>query len=168
MLARLMANAQRGNRQSYATLLTESRDWLRRYFSRRVPPHLLEDLVQETLLSVHQKMASFDADRPFTPWLAAIARYRWIDQLRRVYRADETGNAEEVGIDGGQEALAARLSLDRLFGFLPEGQASAIRLVRIEGRSIAEAAKTTGQSESLVKVNIHRGLRKLTAIVEKE
>ena len=33
--------------------------------------------------------------------------------------------------------------------------------------SIAEAAERTGQSESLVKVNIHRGLKKLSALVEK-
>ena len=31
---------------------------------------------------------------------------------------------------------------------------------------IAEASRATGQSEPLVKVNIHRGLRKLSLIVE--
>jgi RNA polymerase sigma-70 factor (ECF subfamily) len=168
MLARLMANAQRGDRQSYATLLAEARDWLRRYFSGRIPPHLVDDLIQETLISVHRKMASFDAERPFTPWLAAIARYRWIDQLRCIYRAEETCGVYDIAAEGGQDAISAKLSLERLFGYLPEGQASAIRLVRIEGRSVAETAKSTGQSESLVKVNIHRGLRKLAAMVEKE
>lgn len=168
-LARLVANAQRGDKQSYATLLMESRDWLRKYFAPRVAPAVLEDLVQETLISVHRKMATFDTDRPFTPWLAAVARHRWIDNLRRAYRADKLATITDVIEEKcEEEAVMAKLSLDSLFGRLSRGQAEAIRLVRIEGRSIAEAAGSTGQSQSLVKVNIHRGIKKLTAIVEKE
>ena len=64
--------------------------------------------------------------------------------------------------------MHARLSLDRLLALLPAGQAQAITLVKIEGASIAEASRISGQSESLVKVNIHRGLRKLAGLVESE
>ena len=63
-------------------------------------------------------------------------------------------------------ALTARLSLDRLFEALPDAQSRAIELVRIEGLSIGEASTVTGQSESLVKVNIHRGLKRLAALIE--
>ena len=59
------------------------------------------------------------------------------------------------------------MSLERLFVHLPDRQVEVIELVKIEGLSIAEAAERTGQSESLVKVNIHRGLKKLSALVEK-
>jgi len=51
---------------------------------------------------------------------------------------------------------------------LPPGQAQAITLVKIEGASIAEASQICGQSESLVKVNIHRGLKKLAQLIESE
>ena len=60
----------------------------------------------------------------------------------------------------------ARISLRRLFRTLTPAQVAAIELVKIEGQSISEAAARTGQSESAVKVNIHRGLRKLSALVE--
>ena len=69
--------------------------------------------------------------------------------------------------DSEEDVITARVSLERLFIHLPEGQAEAIELVKIEGHSISEAAQKTGQSESLVKVNIHRGLKKLAALVEK-
>ena len=59
------------------------------------------------------------------------------------------------------------LEKDRLFARLPSGQAQAIELVKIEGLSIEEASQRSGQSESLVKVNIHRGLKKLAALIEK-
>jgi RNA polymerase sigma factor (sigma-70 family) len=166
-LARLMMMSQQGDKQAYASLLEACQRWLRGYYSRRVAPAQLDDLVQETLISLHTKRASWDSARPFLPWLAAIARYRWVDQLRRLYRADETAlDMDVAGIDE-EPAIAARITLERLFGILPDAQARAIALVKIEGLSIAEASEATGQSESLVKVNIHRGLKKLAHMIEK-
>lgn len=166
-MARLMALAQRGDRQAYGVLLDECQVWLRRYFARRIAPAQLDDLVQETLLSLHRKRATWDPSRPFLPWLAAIARYRWVDHLRLLYRADEGELAHDVPGFDEEPAIAARISLDRLFEHLPEPQARAIELVKIAGFSVTEASQACGQSESLVKVNIHRGLKKLSALIEK-
>lgn len=167
-LSRLMAASQRGDKRAYAVLLEESGNWLARYFRRRIAPDQLDDLVQEVLVSLHRKRASYDPARPFLPWLAAIARYRWVDHLRRVYRQQEKAvEFEEPSEPGGQDAVLARISLERLMENLPEAQAEAIELVKIEGCSIKEASERCGQSESLVKVNIHRGLKKLAALIEK-
>jgi RNA polymerase sigma factor (sigma-70 family) len=166
-MARLMALAQKGDRRAYGVLLNECQAWLRGYFARRIAPGQLDDLVQETLLSLHRKLATWDPTRPFLPWLAAIARYRWVDHLRRMYRADESELASDVPGFDAEPAIAARISLERLFESLPEPQARAIELVKIAGLSVAEASQACGQSESLIKVNIHRGLKKLTALIEK-
>jgi len=166
-LARLMAMAQQGDRLAYHTLLMECRIWLKRYFARRVAPNHLEDLVQETLLALHHKLATYDPSRAFLPWLAAIARYRWVDQLRRVYRRSEIELEDELIGSSDEPAIVARISLERLFAQLPSAQAQAIELVKIEGLSVAEASRACGQSESLIKVNIHRGLKKLTAMIER-
>ncbi len=160
--------AQRGDRQAYAALLGAAQLWLQRYFRRRTSPCQLDDLVQDTLLSVHRKLASYEPSRPFTPWLAAIARYRYVDHLRLVYRRAEDELQGDFAADDTEEGgITARISLERLFEALPDSQQRAIELVRIEGLSIAEASQTTGQSESLVKVNIHRGLKRLAALVER-
>lgn len=166
-LARLMAASQRGDRQAYAALLEAALHWLKRYFSRRVPPAQIDDLCQEVLMALHAKRATFDPSRAFLPWLAAIARYRWVDHLRRVYRRGEQSDEGVEGIDpGAEEAVIARISLDRLFDRLSPAQVAAIEAVKVEGLSIQEAAERTGQSEPSVKVNIHRGLKKLAALVE--
>ncbi len=167
-LIRLAALAQGGDKQAYAALLVASRRWLLNYYRRRVAPAQLEDLVQDTLLSIHRKLASYEPQRPFTPWLAAIARYRFIDHLRNFYRRaeDELGD-HDVEIESGEETIIARVSLERLFEALPKAQSRAIELVRIDGLSITEASASTGQSESLVKVNIHRGLKRLALLVER-
>ena len=167
-LARLMTLSQQGDKQAYAALLEACQRWLRGYYARRIAPSQLDDLVQETLIALHNKRASWDPARPFLPWLAAIARYRWVDHLRRLYRHDTSELHEELLGQDDEPAIAARISLDRLLGLLPSAQAQAIALVKIEGLSIAEASTQTGQSESLVKVNIHRGLKKLGVLIEKE
>jgi RNA polymerase sigma factor (sigma-70 family) len=160
--------AQRGDAQAYSALLGECRNWLARYYRRRVAPDDLDDLVQETLVSLHRKRASYDPTLPFLPWLAAIARYRWVDHLRAISRRKSDALEDDVPIDSGESATLARLSLERLFAQLPDGQARAIELVKVQGLTVAEASETCGQSASLVKVNIHRGLRKLAALIEKD
>ena len=167
-LTRLAGLAQGGDKQAYSALLGAARTWLVRYYRRRVVPSQLDDLVQDTLLSVHRKLASYEPSRPFTPWLAAIARYRFIDHLRLVYRrAEDELDTDFHADDPAEPAITARISLERLFEALPEAQSRAIELVKIAGLSISEASVSTGQSESLIKVNIHRGIKRLAALVER-
>lgn len=166
-LSRLAAASQRGNRQAYTALLKESARWLSRYYARRIAPSQLDDLVQDTLLSVHKKLGSYNPAQPFLPWMAAIARYRWVDALRKTYRSNETSiDGHDLSEGPEQEVVFAKISLERLFALLPEGQVRAIESVKIKGLSVREAAQKCGQSETLVKVNIHRGLKKLQAVVE--
>jgi RNA polymerase sigma factor (sigma-70 family) len=167
-LSRLMALAQDGDAAAYRAVLEACKRWLARFFAGRIAPAQVDDLVQDTLISLHTKRASFDPTRPFLPWLAAIARYRWVDQLRRTYRAELVTLEDVHAVSSGEEELTARISIDRLLALLSPAQASVIQLVKIEGLSIAEAAARSGQSEPLVKVNIHRGLKKLAALVESE
>jgi len=164
----LMGKAQKGDAEAYRAVLDHSRKWLTGFYRGRIDPAGADDLVQETLMSVHAKRGTYDPSRPFLPWLAAIARYRWVDRLRRSYRRPET-ELDETLSEGDHEAeVIARISIDRMLAQLSDAQAEAIRLVKIEGLTIAEASGRTGQSESLVKVNIHRGLKKLAANVESE
>ena len=167
-LAGLMLASQQGDKQAYTVLLTEVQLWLERFFRRRCAPGQIDDLVQEVMIALHKKRASYDPTRPFLPWLAAIARYRWVDHLRRVYRdAEESLDDDDVAVDGEEESVVARLSLDRMFVQISDKQAEVIELVKIEGLSIQEAAKRSGQTEAAVKVNIHRGLKRLSTLVEK-
>jgi RNA polymerase sigma factor (sigma-70 family) len=164
----LMRLSQAGDKQAYAVLLEQTGRWLARFFSQKIAPDAVDDLVQETLISLHRKRASYDPSRPFLPWLAAIARYRWVDRLRQTYRhaADELQDQHSEA--SHEDVVGAKISIDNLLHQLPQAQALAIRLVKIDGLSIAEACIKCGQSEPLVKVNIHRGLKKLAMLIESE
>jgi RNA polymerase sigma-70 factor (ECF subfamily) len=164
----LMAAAQGGHTGAYRRLLGELRDWLVRYFARRLPMAQVDDVVQETLIAIHEKRHTYDPHRPFRPWLAAVARYKWIDRLRAMGRERSEALPEDIGVAGHEGAVTSAVLLGRLLTALKPAQADAIRLVKLQGYSIEEASRQTGQSPSLVKVNIHRGLARLAAIVERQ
>ena len=160
-----MIAAQAGGAGDYHRLLMEVSAWLRRYYARRLPPSMTDDAVQDTLLAIHLKRHTFDPSRPFGPWLAAIARHKWIDRLRAMKSAPTEVLNKDLPVGDHEEAVTSAHALERLLGTLKPAQSDAIRLVKLQGFSIEEAASRTGQSMSLVKVNIHRGLGRLAAIV---
>ncbi len=165
-LRRLMIRSQSGDKQAYSVLLEQSSRWLARFFARKIAADAVDDLVQDTLMSVHRKLSSYDNSRPFLPWLAAIARYRWVDRLRQTYKHEAKALDYDIAQPSHEDEVGAKISIDRLLDHLPDKQAQVIRYVKIEGHSISEACDQMGQSESLVKVNIHRGLKKLAALIE--
>lgn len=162
----LMAAAQAGQAAPYRRLLAELRPWLMRYFARRLPPAAVEDAVQETLIAIHAKRHTFDPDRPFGPWLAGIARYKWIDRLRIAGRHAADELPETLSTPDHEAAVTSATALRGLMATLKPAQSEVIRLVKLDGLSIEEAAARSGQSVSLVKVNIHRGLGRLAKLVE--
>ena len=94
----LMARAQSGDRDAYRRLLEEITPYLRAHAARR---HRdtgdAEDAVQDILLTLHAVRHTYDPNRPFGPWLLAIANHRLIDRLRRQRRQ----RSRENGALGG-------------------------------------------------------------------
>ena len=159
-----MVAGQAGERHAYERLLAELDAWLRRYYARRLPHPAAEDARQDALLAIHAGRHTYTASRPFGPWVASIARYKWIDHLRDATRFATLSLPEEVPTDDGSERAISTVVVDDLLGRLKPAQARVIRLVKLQGVSIETAASATGQSAALVKVNIHRGLKKLAAL----
>jgi RNA polymerase sigma factor (sigma-70 family) len=162
----LMLAAQSGNGAAYRRLLGEVREWLIRFYTRRLPASFVDDAVQDTLIAVHEKRHTYDPDRPFRPWLAAVARYKWIDRLRAMKRHATDELADDVAVPDHESAVTSATVLRQLLAELKPAQQEAIRLVKLEGFSVEEASARTGQSQSLIKINIHRGLAKLATIIQ--
>jgi RNA polymerase sigma-70 factor (ECF subfamily) len=163
----LMAAAQDGNGGAYRRLLSEITTWLNRYFDRRLPPGEVDDAVQETLFAVHRRRHTYDPHRPFGPWLAAIAKRKWVDQLRGLERRAARDLPDDLSVGDHEAAVTSASVLASLIEHLKPPQAQAILLVKLQGYSIEDASRETGQSASAVKVNIHRGLARLTTLIAK-
>ena len=159
-----------GDNASYSRALTLLSGHVRSFLKKRMQSRLsdVEDLVQETLMAIHQKRHTYQSDQPLTAWVFAIARYKWVDHLRAHGRREGLHDdiddwAETLSVDGDTEASDAQRDLEQVLADLPAKQREAIECTRLQGLSISETAERTGQSEAAVKVNIHRGLKTLMA-----
>jgi RNA polymerase sigma-70 factor (ECF subfamily) len=161
-----MVAALAGDATAYRRLLGTLGGLLRRYYARRLARSdaSVEDLVQEALIAIHTKRATYDAGLPFTPWLYAIARYKLLDHLRRerIRAAIPLEDAGDMFAEDETEPATARRDLDRLLESLPESSQDIIRKVKLEGLTTAEAAERSGRSEIAVRVGIHRALKALS------
>jgi RNA polymerase sigma-70 factor (ECF subfamily) len=174
VLRPLWLRAQAGDEAAYRQALGLLAGRLRAYLRRRLArwPDEVEDLVQETLLALHLQRGTWVAALPVSAWAVAIARHKLVDLWRRQGRRDDLHDA----IDDVDEQLlvsepddgGARRDLEGLLRELPAAQQQAIVLTKLEGLSVAEAASRTGASESAIKVQVHRGLKRLAALVRRE
>jgi RNA polymerase sigma-70 factor (ECF subfamily) len=160
----LMIAAQNGKSEAYQILLRELDAWLRSYYARRLPASVAEDARQDALLAIHLKRHTYEPSKPFGPWVAAIARYKWIDHLRDASRFAALSLHDDLPTEDPGEAAISAVVVDDLLKRLKPAQARVIRLVKLQGLSIKGASDVTGQSAALVKVNIHRGLKKFAAL----
>jgi RNA polymerase sigma-70 factor (ECF subfamily) len=142
--AELMAQAQEGDRDAYRRLLTEITPYLSALARRQHRDSRdVEDSVQDILLTVHSIRHTYDPARPFKPWLVAIGRRRIIDRLR----VNQRGRQHEMELTEKHETFSAPATniheaqsdsrrLRDAIKRLPAGQREAIRLIKIDEKSL--------------------------------
>jgi len=166
----LMRSAIAGDNAAYHRLLSAITPVLRAAARRGLaragqPADQAEDIVQETLLAVHLKRHTWDADAPLAPWLFAIARNKLIDALRR------RGRRVFVNVDDFAETIAAPapaevLPATELAGHLaelPQRQREVLQSIAVDSASIRTTAEKLSMTEGAVRVALHRGLARLAA-----
>jgi RNA polymerase sigma-70 factor (ECF subfamily) len=169
-----MAAAQAGDRAAYETLLRDCIPFIKRVArGQGVRSDFIDDVVQETLLTVHRARQTYDPNRSFTAWLRIIAQRRAIDGLRRggrtstreIYAPLAYENHSDSGGDSEQAAFqiehteALDLAIEKLSG----RQREAVQHLALQGESLAQAAAATGRSTGSLRVNWHRALKTLRA-----
>lgn len=168
----LMVAAQGGDGRAYATLLKEASTFVR-LIARRYhgDAGAVEDVVQETLLTVHRVRHTYEPGRPVEPWIAAIAKARAIDALRaRKRRGAVEGELTDAVVASASDratrhddVLAANDEVATAMSALPASQRAALQMLKIEEMSLTEAARASGQSASALKSLLHRAMRALRA-----
>jgi RNA polymerase sigma-70 factor (ECF subfamily) len=172
-LRALMLTGLDGDAMAHKVLLKKLSGYLRAYFKGQLArigrgSVDAEDLVQETLIAVHTKRHTYDRSQRLTPWVYAIARYRFIDYLRRSKTASADvpiEEAEEVfGLDDASP-VESSIDLKKLLAQLTPKTRQAVQWVKLDGLSVSEAAERAGVSQSAIKTSVQRGLNALSLLV---
>lgn len=167
----LWQRAQAGDEAAYRESLRQIAARLRAYLRRRMQsnPDDLEDLVQETLLAIHLQRGTHDPTVPVSRWALAIARHKLIDLWRRRGRREALHEPLEELAESDQpavwEELAVQRDLETLLDGLSTAQRQAIVLTKLEGLTVAEASTRSGRSAAAIKVQVHRGLKRLAELM---
>ena len=160
-------------RELYAALAPRLLGYLMKLSRTRA---VAEDLLQQTFLKVHRARGAYIRGADPVPWIYAIAHRSFLDHARAQKRAVvRVGDSDELpeekaGIGGAAEARVEEpIDAERVaaamaaLAKLPAQQREAVVLVKLEGKSIAEAAAIAGTSPGAMKVRAHRGYEALRA-----
>ncbi|MBD1553540.1 sigma-70 family RNA polymerase sigma factor [Pseudomonas typographi] len=166
----LLARGNAGDQQAYRAFLQAVTPYLRGLARRRCSqvgvPADAEDVVQEILLAVHLKRATWDSKRPVGPWISTIARNKFIDSMRRRGRHIDVPLEEVIDTlpaeypHEGEDSYTVEALLERL----SRPQRDIVQLISLEGSTVRDTAQQLGMSEGAVRVALHRALKSLAAL----
>lgn len=166
--ADLLRRANRGEQIAYVQFLTEIAPVLRGIIVARNAGRSAdsEDILQNTLIAIHQKRHTWRESDPVTAWLYAIARYKATDAWRKSRRT------QTVAFDGAEQQImdetvidpTIRGDLDSLLSRLDDTSATIIRDIKLNGASAEETGARLGMTAGAVRVALHRALARLSTV----
>ncbi len=177
---RLVDAARDGDRAAFAALYATYARMVHGILLARVPRADVDDLAQDVFLQAMERLRSLREAAAFGGWLAAIARHRAADHLRRAPRTteltDEIGGRLTASVSGSASISASAsadghqaeaLAVLRIIQSLPDAYRETLVLRLVEGMTGPEIAARTGLTPASVRVNLHRGMKQLRERLER-
>lgn len=166
-----------GDPDAYRRLVERHQDHVAQIlwrFSRDRSVH--EELVQDVFVEAYLSLNTYHGKAPWGHWLARIATrvgYRyWKERARQ--KAAVPFSLEEWDEIAGDDQMLERIEPDRaadilhrLLGQLPPRDRLVLTMRYIEGCDVAETARRTGWTKTMVKVQALRARNKLKRLVER-
>lgn len=133
-----------------------------RFFRR---PEDVEDVAQETFLTVWRKLHTYAAKAPFEHWLTRVCTRCCYARLRQRPAPEPLENIDRPVGPGDP---SAPIELERLLAHLKPADRMVLLLLDGEGWSTAEIADRLGWTRTNVKVRAHRARTRLRRLVEED
>ena len=173
-----MSDYARGDDKAFAVVYDAVAPRLEGYLRRHLRDRsLIEDIIQQTFMQMHDKRGSFAIGSQVLPWAFSIARNFMIDTLRKSKRestADLGGDRSPVeallvsAVENAEQVVLAREAGQRMisvYNGLTDHQRAAFELTEGDGMSQAEAAQVLGTTVTGVKMCRHKVYQKLRAVL---
>jgi len=155
--AQLVHATRGGDRAAFGELYRRYVRMVHGVLLAHVPHEEVDDLLQDVFLIAWRRLESLREPTAFAGWLLAITRNRANDFHRRPRAAEESRDAAGSGGRDEQEASAALAAIQSL----PEAYRETLSLRLVEGMTGPEIAARTGLTPASVRVNLHRGMKRL-------
>lgn len=139
-----------------------------RTLSGRAAREDVEELTADVFLALWEHAPDLDPAQGLRPWLAAAARNRAVDFLRRQRSADPLPEDAPAPGGGPEDLLVRRDQAARLWEAVEElGEPDRTLFIRYyyEDASLKETALELGLSQTAAKQRLFRGRKKLKAML---
>jgi RNA polymerase sigma-70 factor (ECF subfamily) len=131
-----------------------------------------QDVLQETMIKLLDRIAAFRGDSPFWGWLRQIAVNEALMLMRRRGKFVVEGELDEGTLSDNEQMLPPRAAdaaiLARALSQMPDATRSVLWLYHAEGYTHEEIAAAMGKSLSFSKSQLARGTRRLRVLLELE
>jgi RNA polymerase sigma factor (sigma-70 family) len=131
-----------------------------------------QDVLQDTMLKLIDRLGDFRGDAPFWGWLRQVAVNEALMRLRRRGRFGPDVEFDEAELEAHETLLPPRAAdaalLARALAAMPEATRSVLWLYHAEGYTHEEIAGLTGKTISFSKSQLARGTRRLRAELQIE
>ncbi len=167
--AMLVCAARDGDRAAFGRLYERYARMVHGVLLAKVPLGDVDDLVQDVFLKAMIRLSTLRESGSFGGWLAAIARNRANDYHRRSVPTDplaDDGPDNHPGrVSAAGEQQGPGVAILDAIRSLPNAYRETLILRLVEGLTGPEIAARTGMTHGSVRVNLHRGMEQLRAIL---
>lgn len=157
--------AQAGDRAAFGVLYERFSGYVYSILLARLPRQAAEDLVQDVFLQALERLPSLREPAAFPGWIAAIARHRATDSVRKPQADqmnDDVNNPDRrAARDASPHLRAEAAEIIEAIRHLPEAYRETLVLRLVQGLTGPEIAGVTGLTPDSVRVNLHRGFKLL-------
>tara|TARA_Y100001960_G_C14738697_1_gene861716 strand:+ start:1361 stop:1897 length:537 start_codon:yes stop_codon:yes gene_type:complete len=163
----LLKQSQNGNKNSYKHFLTEVQPFVRSVIYTKVQNlSLIDDILQETLLAIHNSLHTYDATRNAKSWISVIARNKAIDYLRsNQHKLSQAEDIENLKLEGS-ETNTNNYDLEKAMRQVSVKQQEIIVKMKVEGKTAKQTALELEMTESAVKTSAHRAYKLIKEFLE--
>jgi RNA polymerase sigma-70 factor (ECF subfamily) len=126
----------------------------------------VDDVTQDTLVSMASSIRSFTGEAGFVTWLFTIAHRRAVDHLRRQRATEPLADGDVGDALRISSLISTREAVQQLVRALPDRYRPAIELRDIERLSYADTAERLGLNVNTVKSHVARGRALLAAMLD--
>ncbi len=160
-----MKLAQNGDKNAYCEVLKALLPLIKSFVHKFNFKNLfdVDDLAQDILVAIHQASHTYNSNRPFKPWVYAIANYKIKDYLRLIYRRKKITEIDFASIEdsfiGEEDGIKDDVGLAEMLKVLNPKQQQIIKFLKIDGNSLQEVANKMNMSVAAVKTASHRAYK---------
>ena len=158
--ALLVAAVLRRDRKATAEFVSCCSDWIYPVVRRGLMPRtdMVEDVMQEILLSAWRNLASFRREAGLRSWILGIARHKIEDYYRKRIRQAEVQEddatagdlAPSLQFDTPLDGTVDEDRVQRTLARLPEAYGLALTWRYRDGKSLRDMAELTGKTEKAI------------------